>query len=208
MEHKDGIEIDLLKLAKALLKKAWLIVLVAVIVAGAVFGYGKMTYVPSYSADVTMYVKGAENDIAYTSASAATRIKTVSALLGTQTVLETINDAAGLELDAETLAPMITVKAISSSEMLTVKAKSNDPAEVVLLANTAAEVLKEESEKIHGENTLIVFEPAVEAVQEDSGSNAVSQAVKVAALAAIFLCALIVAKELLFDWKKASPKKA
>lgn len=50
----DEIEIDLLKILKTWLKKAWIIVLVAAVLGGGLFAYGKAAHVPVYTATTTL----------------------------------------------------------------------------------------------------------------------------------------------------------
>ena len=208
MEHNDVIEINLLKLVEALLKKAWLIALVTVIVAGAVFGYAKMTYAPKYTAAVTMCVKGTEKDVTYTVSSAEIRINTLVAFLDTQTVLEEVSEASGLELAPEAVAKMIKAEAINKSEMMLVTATGLSRKDAAQLANATAEVLRKNSECIYGEDSLAIFESASETTALEKDSGTIQKAVVAAVLAACLVCAGIVAKELSADWKAAARKDA
>jgi len=208
MDKNDVIEIDLLKLMKALLKKAWLIILVAVIVAGGVFGIVKMTYVPSYTATTNLMVKGGANDTAYLSSGAATRIKTYVAFLGTQTVLEAISEEAGLGLSANAVSSKIKAEAVNSSEILAVSATGSSRENAAQLANATAEAIKTYAQMIHGEDSVVVFEAASEHTATANGSGAVQKALIAAVLAACMVCALIVAKELIADFKNGNPKNA
>jgi len=208
MAQNDVIEIDLLKLIKALFKKAWLIVLVAVIAAGAVFGCVKMLHVPSYSAMATLYIKGSEQDTAYTSSNATTRTKTFVALLGTQTVLEEICDTAGFKLDAKALPERIKADALNASEMFAVTATGSSRKEAALLANATAEALRKNAALIHGEDSLVIFESASESTALENGSGVIQKSVVAAVLAACLVCAWIIAKELYADWKTGAAKKA
>lgn len=212
MEHNDVIEIDLTKLVKALLKKAWIVVLAAalaaVIVGGISFVTHKITYEPKYRAISTMCVKPAYGDETYTSTDATIRIKTYVAVSKTHTVLQEINEELGLNLDYETMSGLFTVRAKNSSEVLEVVATCTSPEEAVLIANKAAEVLEDKAEMIHGENTLVIFENATEAEFIERSSQVLKKAVVAAVLVACLVCACIVAKELYVDWKAAVHKNA
>lgn len=57
----EEIEIDLLKILKTWLKKAWIIVLVAAVLGGGLFAYGKATHVPVYTATTTLYARSVKS---------------------------------------------------------------------------------------------------------------------------------------------------
>lgn len=208
MEHNDVIEIDLLKLIRALLKKAWLIILVAVIAAAAMFVRSKMNYTPSYYAFSILYVQGSENDTSYSSSDAAMRIKTLNAFRKTQTMIDEVNQMTGLTLDRDTLSDLVVIGAVSGSELLTVTATCDNPEQAVLLASTVTEILPKYAQLIHGVDSVVVFEEATEAIENVRSSNSVKKAVVAGILGACLVCVGIVAKEFYFDWKAHSAKNA
>ena len=68
--ENDEITIDLLKIVKALWKKAWAIILVATIFGGAMFVYKKSSYVPVYQAKTILFANYTNNsDFSQSSAS-------------------------------------------------------------------------------------------------------------------------------------------
>ena len=74
MKNNDEIEIDLLKLFKALWRRALVIILVAVVFASAVFAYTLFFISPAYDATASIYV----NNSSFSFGSWSTPISTSS----------------------------------------------------------------------------------------------------------------------------------
>ena len=149
MNNNDEIEIDLLKLFKALWKQALVIILVAVILAAAVFAFTLFFISPSYDATASIYVNNSSFSFGSTSFSISSSelsasnslVNTYIYILESRTTLEDVIAKAGLPYSYEELSEMITTKAITGTAAFDVTVRSSSPTEAELIANTIAEVL-------------------------------------------------------------------
>ena len=216
--ENDEIEIDQLKLMKALWKKAWAIVLVAAVFGGAMFAYGNYTYVPQYAATATLYTSYqnsrdfafGENsgNISHSSLSEArSLVNTCISLLKTRAVQEEVIQTAGLDMTYSQLAPMISAAAVNSTELFTVTITGNDPEDAALIANTIAEVLPEKVAMVNANSQVGIIDKALVPAAAN-GNDIMKNAAIAAVLGAFLVCGIVVVKELIADWKEQSKKKA
>lgn len=213
----DELEIDLLKLIKALWKKAWLIVLAAVIFGGAMFAYGKSAYVPTYKATTTLYASYISNqDLAFGENSGSisenslsnsrSLVDTCIAVLNTRMTLEGVIAAADLNMPYTKLAGMISTEVINKTELFNVSITGTDPEEAALIANTIAAILPENVAMVNGSSTVGVIDTAL--VPASPVANSIAKnAVIAAVLGAMLVCGVVVVKEIYIDWKAAKGKK-
>ena len=98
------MEIDLIQLAKLLIKKAWIIILSAVICAAIAFGYSHYFLKPLYTSTSRIYinnssVEGYENKVTASDISAAeSLVNNVVAIIKSETVINAVYDDIGKEL--------------------------------------------------------------------------------------------------------------
>lgn len=205
MTQNDEIEIDLLKLMKALWKKAWAIVLVAGIFGGAMFTYGKYTYVPEYTAKITLYASYIDRqDFAIVNnAGTATLnnlVNTCIAVLDTRMNLETVIEETGLDLSYTDLSAMISTETIKNTELFTIDVSGENAEDVALLANTIGEVLPEKVSMVNSNSVVGIIDSAL--VPEAPNPNSITKNAAIAAVLGAFLvCGIVVVKELVTDWK-------
>jgi len=213
----DMLEIDLLKIIKALWKKLWLIVLVAAVFGGAAFVYRNSTYVPSYMATTTMYASYVSNqdlDFGTNSGSiyqdslgnSRSVVSTCFAVLNTRMNLEEVIAAAGLDMPYTKLSGMISSAAINNSELFTISVTGTDPDEIALIANTIAEILPENVAMINANSTVRVIDTALVPTSPISSNSSVKDAVVFAVLGGMLVCGVIAVKEIYIDWKAAKEK--
>lgn len=151
-------EINILALCKSLLRKAWLIVLCAV-----VFGIGGYVYTakcvdPMYRSSVLLYVnntvqnENAGNISASDLATSQRLVKTYIIILRSDPVMEKV--AANLEwntgrkLSGSAINGMITAGAENDTEVFRVSVSSTDPVLAAQVANAVAAVAPKEIETV------------------------------------------------------------
>ncbi len=163
--RNDEIEIDLLKLFKALWKRALVIILVALIGASAAFAYTAVMVKPTYQATASFYVNNSSISIGSMSYSiSAGELSASNALVNTyiyilqsRTTLEDIIEKAQLPYSSAALGRMISTKTITGTAAFDVTVTTQTPAESEKIANTIAEVLPERiTEIVDGSNVRIV----------------------------------------------------
>ena len=152
----DEIEIDLLKLFKEMWRHALVIILVALLVASAVFAVTALFVSPTYEATASFYVNNSSISAGELNASNAL-VNTYIYILKSRTTLEDIIEKAQLPYTSEELGKMITTKVITGTAAFDVTVTTLSPTESEKIANTIAEVLPERiSEIVDGSNVRIV----------------------------------------------------
>lgn len=145
----ETLELDLREALRAVRKKAWVVVLCAVL-AGALFLTYTLCFIaPQYQASVTIYVNnGTDNNsgaISSTDLAVAIRlVNTYVNILKSDTVLEKVIDNAGLDLTAKDVREMMTAEAVKDTEMFKVMITAPDPNQAAKIANSVAAVAPSE----------------------------------------------------------------
>lgn len=214
MTQDDAFELDLPKLLKALWKKAWAIVLVAVIFGGIMFAYGKYTYVPVYTAKATLYTSYiSHQDLAFGDSAgnisqsslseARSLVNTCVAVLNTRATLEGIIEAADLDMAYTKLSGMIHAAAVSGTELFTIEVTGTDAAETALIANTAAQILPEKVSTVNSNSFVGVIDSAL-VPQSPNPNRIVKDAAIAAVLGAMLVFGIVVVQEVVAV-RKANP---
>lgn len=164
-KQNEEQEIDLLALFKAYWRNALLIILVALLAAGAVFA-GTLFFVePAYDATASIYVNNSSFTFGATSFSISSSelsasnslVNTYIYILQSRTTLEDVIAKAGLSYNFEQLSGMITAKAIAGTAAFDVTVRSKSPTESEIIANTIAQVLPDRiAEIVDGSSVRIV----------------------------------------------------
>lgn len=211
MNENDELEIDLALICKALWKKAWAIVLTAVLFGGIMFAYGRATYVPRYSASVTMYTEFVDDRVfafgdkdgtivRNTVSEARNMVNTCVAVLNTREVLQEVISRANLEINNEQLSGMIDAKAINNTELFTVNVIDTNAERAALIANTVAQVLPEKVAMVNGSCDVSVMDSALTPTAP-IGDRIKKNAALSAVLGAFLVCTVVAVKELAPQWK-------
>lgn len=212
----DEFEIDLLRVCKALWKKAWAIVLCAGVFGGCMLGYGMYTYIPMYAAQTAMYIGSAEGQqyvftdingsVSVSNTSEARRlVDSCGAVLKTQNVLEEVIRDSGVDRTSAELSNMITSKAVNNTELFKVTVTSEDPEEAAKIANSIAQVLPQKMESINCNYDIFQLDHAsvpTTPVPNSIGKNAALGAL----LGALLVCTVIAAPDILQqyrEWKRS-----
>lgn len=149
----EYVEIDLLRLAKALWRRAWAIVLTMVLFGGAGFACAYFIVTPLYRASALMYVNnssaagGAAVSLADLNASKSL-VDTYLVILKTRTTLGEVIEQAGLEYGYEELCDMIDASSVNGTEVFQITVTGPDPREAEKIANTIVEVLPRQIEEV------------------------------------------------------------
>ncbi len=151
MENRkeEYIEIDLLRLGKAMWHRAWAIVLAMLLCGSALFSYAYFLITPTYQARALMYVNNSSISVGSTSVSLSdlsasqTLVDTYIVILKTRLTLNEVIERAELTYSYETLSSMIDASAVNSTEVFEIVVTDEDPVEAEKIANTIVEVLPE-----------------------------------------------------------------
>lgn len=166
-KNTEEMEIDLQRLFGALMNKAWLIAIVAVVCAVAVF-LGTFFFVtPQYTATAKFYVNNSSfssiTDAITTGDISASRglVKTYIVILNTRETLNDVIDYAGVDRTYGQLRGMISAESVDSTEIFQVVVTSPDPEEAEKIANAVAYILPNRIKDIIEGSSAKVVEYAV-----------------------------------------------
>ena len=162
-EKQGGLEIDLQKLLWAYLSRWWLIVGLAVVVGAASLYYTINCITPLYQASVKIYVNNirAEQRVEYITGSnletAQQLVKTYVTILQSDTVLEQVANAAGMEVSAQQIRGAMSARQVNETEVFSVTITHADPQTAAYLANAIAAIAPEAiAEFVEGSSTKII----------------------------------------------------
>lgn len=178
IKNDEELEIDLQQVIGALLNKAWLIGLVAVICAVATF-LGTLFFItPTYESSAMFYVNNNSmslGDVASSITSSdisASRglVKSYIVILNTRETLNDVIDYAELDRTYEEITEMISAEAVDSTEIFRVTVTSPDAKEAEAIANAIAYILPKRITSIIDGTSAKVVEAAVVAARPSSPS--------------------------------------
>lgn len=158
----ETVELDLRELFKVLLKRAWIIILCAVIVGTAVLVYTVNFVTPQYEAEVTIYVNNnSSKEGAYISSSdlavALRLVSTYINIIQSNTVLDKVIAETGLLLTTNQVRSMISAEVVGETEMFKVTVTTPNAQMSADLANAVATVAPDEiAEIIEGSSAKII----------------------------------------------------
>lgn len=146
---KEYYTIDVLHIIKSLWKRAWLIALCGLLVAGIGFSLSAFVIAPTYSSSVKLYVNNSSISLGNTSFSisasqlsaAQSLVRTYGDILDSRSTLERIIDKADVDYSWKKLSKMIEYEPSNETEIMRVTVTCEDPYEASKIANTIAEVL-------------------------------------------------------------------
>ncbi len=161
-------EIDLIPLFMALLKKAWLIILAALIVGAGFFAGTKTLVTPTYRASFTAYVNNRSqyynedtNRLTSSDLSAAQElVRAYSKIITSRTVLTTAAQSISYDVSYSTLSGMVSTSVESETGIITVYVVAATPEEAYELACATAEVSPSQiANIIEGSSMKIIDSP-------------------------------------------------
>lgn len=202
--NNEEFDIDLLRVFKALLKKAWAIILATAIFAGAFLGGSVLFVEPLYRAESLMYVNSSNISVGGTKVSisqseltaAKTLVDTYIVILNTRMTLDSVIEKSGVPYSYSKLKSMIKATAVNDTEVFSIQVTSPDPEEAALIANTIAEVLPEKIASIVEGSSARIVDYAVVPVSQAS-PNLSKNMMLGAVLGFLLSCVVVVVAELM-----------
>lgn len=168
-QHSEEIEIDLQRLFGTLMNKSWLIGLVAIVCAVAVF-FGTLFFVtPQYQSSAMFYVNNSafslgEASLSISSADiSASRglVQTYIIILNTRQVLNDVIDYAGVDRTYNEVRGMVSAADVDDTEIFQVVVTSPDPEEAEKIADAIAYILPKQIATIIDGSSAKVVDAAV-----------------------------------------------
>lgn len=163
----DQRAIDLLALARVLLKKVHYIILCMVVFGAAFYGWTHYSAIPTYRASVTLYVnntvRDGNNSVSSADLYASARlVETYSVILTSDTVLDKVIEEANLKdvLSTQMLRASMMVASINDTEVFSVTVQLPDARTAMRAANAIATIAPEQLTDIISGGTAKVVDYA------------------------------------------------
>ena len=163
------VEIDLSQLFRALLKRAWLIGIVAVLCAVLTLVGTVLFVAPKYDSSTMFYVNNSALSLEDMDFSISTGdisaskslVKTYIVILNSRETLNDVIDYAGVNRTYSEVKRMIQAEAVDSTEVFQVTVTSDDPVEAEQIADAIAYILPKRISKIIQGTTAVVVDSAI-----------------------------------------------
>ena len=195
------MEIDLKEILWSLLYKAWLIILVAALFAGAVYAYTAYFVTPMYKAKVSIYVNNTtsgntQSGVSSSDLTASQKlVKTYVNFLSTDTVLEKVAAEVGHNMTASKIRSMMEASDLNGTEAFEVRISNADPELAAQIANAIAAIAPDVIlSYIPGSSTKVMDYAKVPSAPytPDRGKNALTGFLVGAALAVVLVVLQVV----------------
>ena len=202
--ENDEMEIDLVELFRVLLKKWWLILLVALVGAAAAIGITKFAITPQYQSAASLYILTKTTTV---TSVADLQIGTVISrdfeVIATSkpvldAAIEEIRDKEGIEFTRADLLSMLTVTNKEDTRILEIKAVSDDPRYACLVANAVMDATAKRMSEIMKSDPPTTVERAEEAKMPFSPSVS-KNAMLVFLAGAVLVCGILAVLFLMND---------
>lgn len=197
------VEVDLKQILQACLRKWWLIVLMALALAVAVYMYTALFVTPQYQTGASFYVNnsqqsGESQKISSSDLATSQRlVLTYVNIIKSDSVLEKVIGETELKMTPSQIRSMMTAESIDETEMFRVQISHKDPVLAARIANAIADVAPAEISNIMvGSTTKVVDRAKVPTAPVNPNK---SQNALLGGLAGAVLAVIIVTVQTLMD---------
>ena len=204
-KKRDEIEIDLARLLRVILSRAWLVAIVAVLCT-VITVLGTLLFItPKYESSAMFYVNNSNVSIGDASVSLdsgdlSTSRKLVDSyivILNTRATLADVIDYAGVSYSCEDLQKMISASAVKETEIFRVVVNSPDPQEAEKIASAIAYILPKRISTIIDGTSAKVVDTAV--VPSSPSSPSYTKNAVIGFLVGLVLAVGVIALQEIFD---------
>lgn len=140
------VEIDLIRLLFACLRKWWIFVIFCILGAGVAFAYSAYYLTPLYDSSISLYVNNrmdrGDSEYVSTSDMSASRslVSTYITISRSDRVLTRVSEALDNQFSTAYLKSVVSAKQQGQTELFTVTVTTTDPQRSSLIANAIADV--------------------------------------------------------------------
>ena len=161
----DGaLEIDVKELLHALVKRAWIIILCAILVAGFMLAYTVSFVTPMYKAGASIYVSNQTEDLGKVQSNdlavALQLVNTYVNIIKSDSVLQRVVDEMQLQLSVEQIRGMVAASVVDETEIFRVEVISPAPQLSADIVNAIADIAPGEIASIIDGSTAKVIDYA------------------------------------------------
>ena len=198
--------VDLLKLAKILLKRIWVIILATLVCAGVAYGYTQMFVQKRYTSYTTLYVVNTVDYASTVSASdlvaAQSLAEAYTKILTSNTTLTNVSNAIGNAYSMNQLKSMVSASKVENTEILRISVVCPSRSDAKTIANLVAQEGEKEIVRIVKTGSVNVVDSACNAYLSYPNKN--KNTIMGAIFGFIVSCAVILIIELLDKRIKSS----
>lgn len=187
-------EIDLTELFAYFLKRAYIIVITAIVCLVLGLTYTIFLKEPLYKSDVNVIIVNKDTQVSSTLQSEITANQKLAAtyreLVESRTILNQVIDNLDLDYTIGQLQDMITVENVNETEIIKITVSSTDPKEAKVIANETVNIFQEEVKDIYNLENVSVVDKAVLA-KEPYNINIIKESIIYIALGMVLSCGVI-----------------
>ncbi len=205
MEEQNSkfYEIDILQILTAIWHRAWIVVLAAIIGAGAGFSIAEFMITPKYTAQTLLYVNNTSISVGGTSFSissgeltaAQKLVDTYIVILKSRAVLNEVIKKSSVDYTYQEMRDMISAADVDNTEIFRISVTSTNPEEAQHIANVIAELLPDKIAEIVDGSSVRIVDYAI--VPPSKSSPSTLRFTAIGLLLGVFaVCAVIVVREL------------
>ncbi len=175
---RDGVEVDVSRLFKAVWSRAWVVVLSAVVCAVLTLVGTVLFVTPTYESSVMFYVNNSSISLGSASvtigssdiSASKSLVETYIVILKSRSCLSDVLDYVGSDYSYNELKDMISASSVNSTEIFEVVITGPDAAEAEQLANAIAYILPNKIDKIVEGTSAAVVDYAIQAASPSAPS--------------------------------------
>lgn len=208
-KQNEEVTIDLWRLAKAVWRRAWLIVIVVIVFGILSYAASAMFITPTYRSSFTAYVNNRKITAAGGSTTSSdlnasiSLAKLYSEIITSRSVLTESAQSCGMQISYDRLSQMVKTETSTTSALITVYVETTDPVQATELAAAIAYIAPNYmSNVVEGSDMKIVDNPVQpeNKFSPNNGKNAVLGAL----IAMVLAVGIIVVIELVDDKVKSA----
>lgn len=198
-QNQNEIEFDLLQLISHLLKRAWIIVLVMAIFAGAAFGISKKNEVPKYTANCRVFVYRAEADANYNDVlTSLYLLKDCSVIVKGRSVSKQVVENLDINVHHNTVSSSLKVSYEDDTHVLDLSYTDTNPKRAAAILNEICVVAGPEISK-HMKNVSFTVMDTAEVPTAPTAGTTTRDTILGAAIGMVLSAAVLVVLFLLDD---------
>ena len=205
MQQNEEIEIDVGRVFRAIMDRAWLITIVSVLCAALAFAWTFFIVTPLYKSSAMFYVNNNSFSVGDTALSITNGdllssrglVESYIVILNTRETLVDVIDYAGVDRSISEVKSMISAASVNETEIFQVTVTCPDPNEAERIANAIAYILPKRISNIIDATSAKVVDAAV--VPTSPSSPSYTKNTMVGFLLGFVLMAGVVAVRNIFD---------
>ena len=187
-------EIDLTELFDYFLKRAYIIVITALVFLVVGLTYTVFLKEPLYKSDVNVIIVNKDTQVSSTLQSEITANQKLAAtyreLVESRRILNQVIDNLQLNYTIGELQNMISVENVNETEIIKITVSSNDPKEAKKIANETALIFQDEVKDIYNLENVSIVDKAVLA-KDPYNINIIKESIIYIALGVVLSCGVI-----------------